>query len=87
MFRKALEINVVQLHVCMAGFPNVISVFESKERQLHTTRSWNFLGIERQQEIPSDSIWNVTRLGDDTIIANFDTGSSPFFRFRFLLFF
>lgn len=59
----------------MAGNPDVISVFESQERQLHTTRSWNFLGIERKEAIPSKSIWNVTRFGEDTIIANFDTGS------------
>ena len=53
----------------------MISVFENKERQLHTTRSWNFLGLETQEGVPSDSIWNVTRFGEDAIIANIDTGS------------
>ncbi|XP_022965240.1 subtilisin-like protease SBT5.3 [Cucurbita maxima] len=61
----------------LARIPNVISVFESKERQLHTTRSWDFLGLETQEAVPSDSIWNVTRFGEDAIIANIDTGVWP----------
>ncbi|XP_038903594.1 subtilisin-like protease SBT5.4 [Benincasa hispida] len=61
----------------LAKFPNVVSVFESQARKLHTTRSWKFLGIEKHEEIPSNYIWNVARFGDDIIIANFDTGVWP----------
>ncbi|KAI3931435.1 hypothetical protein MKX01_040352 [Papaver californicum] len=54
--------------------PNVISVFENRGKQLHTTRSWNFLGLESDSgEIPSHSAWDVARYGEDTIIANLDT--------------
>ncbi|KAL0550240.1 hypothetical protein IC582_014744 [Cucumis melo] len=70
----------------MAEFPHVVSVFESRSRKLHTTQSWKFLGVEKHEEIPtSNSIWNVTRFGEDIIIANFDTGffysysSNPYF--------
>lgn len=54
--------------------PNVLSVFINKGRKLQTTRSWNFLGLERNGLIPSDSIWKKARFGEDTIIANIDTG-------------
>lgn len=62
----------------MAEFPKVVSVFESQVRKLDTTRSWEFLGMEKHEEIPSNSIWNAARFGDGIIIANFDTG-----KFRF----
>ncbi|MCL7040579.1 hypothetical protein MKW94_008467, partial [Papaver nudicaule] len=58
--------------------PSVFSVFENKGRQLHTTRSWNSLGLESGSgEVSSLSAWNVGRYGEDTIIANLDTGVWP----------
>lgn len=57
-----------------AEHPNVISVFLNKGSRLETTRSWNFLGLEGNGLIPSHSIWMKARLGEDTIIANIDTG-------------
>ncbi|MCL7022812.1 hypothetical protein MKW94_029665, partial [Papaver nudicaule] len=58
--------------------PSVFSVFENKGRQLHTTRSWNSLGLESESgEVSSLSAWNVGRYGEDTIIANLDTGVWP----------
>ncbi|XP_023005316.1 subtilisin-like protease SBT5.3 [Cucurbita maxima] len=61
----------------LAKFPDVVSVFECQARTLHTTRSWNFLGMEKHEGIPSTSIWNIARFGGDTIIANFDSGVWP----------
>lgn len=42
--------------------------------QLHTTRSWEFLGLEENGIVPKDSIWEKARYGEDTIIGNLDTG-------------
>ncbi|XP_038904203.1 uncharacterized protein LOC120090550 [Benincasa hispida] len=61
----------------LARNPKVISVFENKARKLHTTRSWNFLGVENDVGIPSNSIWNAAKFGQDIIIANIDTGVWP----------
>ncbi|CAK9321726.1 unnamed protein product [Citrullus colocynthis] len=61
----------------LARNPKVISVFENKARKLHTTRSWNFLGVENDVGIPSNSIWNAAKFGQDIIIANMDTGVWP----------
>ncbi|KAE8650093.1 hypothetical protein Csa_009608 [Cucumis sativus] len=61
----------------LAKNPKVVSVFENKERKLHTTRSWHFLGVESDEGIPSNSIWNAGRFGEDTIIGNLDTGVWP----------
>lgn len=55
--------------------PNVVSIFLNKPRELHTTHSWDFLGlIERNDAIPNDSIWSKSQ-GEDIIIGNLDTGN------------
>ncbi|KAI3465933.1 hypothetical protein Pfo_022596 [Paulownia fortunei] len=57
--------------------PKVVSVFLNQGRKLHTTRSWDFLGLEHNGEIRPSSIWNKARFGEDTIIGNLDTGVWP----------
>ncbi|KAI4357284.1 hypothetical protein L6164_001244 [Bauhinia variegata] len=61
----------------IAKNPKVVSVFLNKRRKLHTTRSWQFLGLEENGIVPKDSIWEKTRYGEDTIIGNLDTGVWP----------
>jgi hypothetical protein len=56
-----------------AEHPSVISIFLNKKYELHTTRSWEFLGLERGGGFPEDSLWKKT-LGKDIIIGNLDTG-------------
>ncbi|TKY65261.1 serine-type endopeptidase [Spatholobus suberectus] len=58
----------------IAKNPNVVSVFLSKEHKLHTTRSWEFLGLHRNGE---NSAWQKGRFGENTIIGNIDTGVWP----------
>ncbi|KAF5186476.1 Subtilisin-like protease, partial [Thalictrum thalictroides] len=57
--------------------PRVVSVFLNKGRKLHTTRSWDFLGLENNGEIFPSSLWNKASLGENTIIGNLDTGVWP----------
>ncbi|KAI3457048.1 hypothetical protein Pfo_013711 [Paulownia fortunei] len=57
--------------------PKVVSVFLNQGRKLHTTRSWDFLGLEDNGEIRASSLWKKARFGEDTIIANLDTGVWP----------
>ncbi|XP_068642047.1 subtilisin-like protease SBT5.3 [Aristolochia californica] len=57
--------------------PEVISVFPSKTRRLHTTRTWAFMNLERDGKTPAKSIWSNARFGEDTIIANLDSGVWP----------
>ncbi|KAJ4981982.1 hypothetical protein NE237_032819 [Protea cynaroides] len=61
----------------IANHPSVISVFKNRGWKLHTTRSWDFLGLEKNNKVPTDSLWAKARYGEDTIIANFDTGVWP----------
>ncbi|CAA0828568.1 Subtilisin-like protease SBT5.4 [Striga hermonthica] len=62
----------------IAKHPNVVSVVESKGRKLHTTHSWDFLGLEKDGGFVSpSSIWEKARYGEDTIIATLDTGIWP----------
>lgn len=57
-----------------AEHPNVVSIFLNKARKLHTTHSWDFLGLERNGVVPEASIWNKSQ-GEDIIIGNLDTGN------------
>ncbi|KAG5013934.1 hypothetical protein JHK82_026069 [Glycine max] len=58
----------------IAKNPNVISVFLSKVHKLHTTRSWEFLGLQRNGR---NTAWQRGRFGENTIIGNIDTGVWP----------
>ncbi|KAI5340006.1 hypothetical protein L3X38_019280 [Prunus dulcis] len=61
----------------IAKHPKVVSIFLNQGRKLHTTRSWDFLGLEHDGVTPPNSIWNKARYGEDTIIGNLDTGAWP----------
>jgi len=56
--------------------PSVISVFLSKEYKLHTTRSWDFLGLEIYGEIYGESARWKGKVGEDTFISNMDSRKS-----------
>ncbi|KAJ4758222.1 Subtilisin-like protease family protein [Rhynchospora pubera] len=60
-----------------AEIPGVISVFPSRGYQLHTTRSWQFLGLESDGYMGSNSLWSKAGYGKDAIIGNLDTGVWP----------
>nr|CAJ19363.1 subtilisin-like protease [Triticum aestivum] len=57
--------------------PSVISVFPNRGHKLHTTRSWEFLGMEKDGRVRPNSIWAKARYGDGVIIGNLDTGVWP----------
>nr|GLL29431.1 subtilisin-like protease SBT5.3 [Ipomoea trifida] len=62
----------------IAKNPEVISVFLNRARRLQTTRSWEFLGLEGEGGlIHEGSIWKNARFGENTIIANLDSGVWP----------
>uniref|UniRef100_K7MFV8 Uncharacterized protein n=1 Tax=Glycine max TaxID=3847 RepID=K7MFV8_SOYBN len=49
---------------------------KQKGRKLHTTHLWVFMDLEGNDGvIPSYSLFRKARYGEDTIIANFDTGN------------
>ena len=50
----------------------------SKEHKVHTTRSWEFLGLSGNGKNGGNgrnTAWQKGRLGEDTIIASIDTGT------------
>uniref|UniRef100_A0A0D9XEW7 Subtilisin-like protease n=1 Tax=Leersia perrieri TaxID=77586 RepID=A0A0D9XEW7_9ORYZ len=57
--------------------PRVMSVFPNRGHRLHTTRSWEFLGMEKDGRIRANSIWAKARFGEGVIIGNLDTGVWP----------
>ncbi|XP_010942535.1 subtilisin-like protease SBT5.3 [Elaeis guineensis] len=61
----------------ISRYPGVISVFPNRGYKLHTTRSWEFLGLERDGRVPKESLWTKARFGEDIIIGNLDTGVWP----------
>ncbi|XP_059310384.1 subtilisin-like protease SBT5.4 [Lycium ferocissimum] len=65
------QVGEIQRH------PSVISVFLNKARKLHTTRSWEFMMLEKNGGVHPSSLWKKARFGEDIIIANLDTGVWP----------
>ncbi|XP_058082225.1 subtilisin-like protease SBT5.3 [Magnolia sinica] len=65
------EVNEISKH------PDVVSIFLNEMVELHTTRSWEFLGLEMNGEIPEGSLWRKARFGEDIIIGNLDSGVWP----------
>ncbi|XP_051199536.1 subtilisin-like protease SBT5.3 [Lolium perenne] len=61
----------------IAERPDVVSVFPNRGLTMQTTRSWEFLGLERAGEVPKWSAWEVARYGEDVIIGNLDSGVWP----------
>ncbi|KAK2657712.1 hypothetical protein Ddye_010764 [Dipteronia dyeriana] len=59
----------------IAGMPGVVSVFPNLKRSLHTTHSWDFMGIggEETMEIPGFSTKNQVNV----IVGFIDTGIWP----------
>ncbi|KAI4383010.1 hypothetical protein MLD38_008896 [Melastoma candidum] len=58
--------------------PSVLPVFLNKLKKLHTTRSWHFLGLQKDGSvIRLDSIREMARFGEDIIIADLDAGVWP----------
>lgn len=77
-----IEIYIyIYIIVSIAEMEEVISVFESKTLQLHTTRSWDFLGLPlpplyattatttRPTPLPPQLAY-----GDDVVVGVFDSG-------------
>ncbi|KAI3461910.1 hypothetical protein Pfo_018573 [Paulownia fortunei] len=69
----AATLNASQATI-LANTRGVVSVFESKILQLHTTRSWDFMGLtlDYNEGIPLQ----LTH-GDDIIVGVFDSGIWP----------
>ncbi|XP_057960816.1 subtilisin-like protease SBT5.4 [Malania oleifera] len=63
----------------IANDERVVSVFLNQGRNLHTTHSWDFMLLENNVNgvLHSSSFWEKARFGEDTIIANLDTGVWP----------
>ncbi|WVZ69143.1 hypothetical protein U9M48_017979 [Paspalum notatum var. saurae] len=55
--------------------PGVVAVIPDTLRQLHTTHSWDFLGLASDGQITP--AWSSAKLGADTIIGVVDTGVWP----------
>ncbi|KAG8387222.1 hypothetical protein BUALT_Bualt03G0230800 [Buddleja alternifolia] len=72
----AAELNEAEVAAILKN-PLVLSVFPNEERELQTTHSWDFLSLEKNGIVPSDSLWTKARCGEDIIIANIDSGVWP----------
>ncbi|XP_066380233.1 subtilisin-like protease SBT5.3, partial [Miscanthus floridulus] len=55
----------------------VVSVFPNRGHPLHTTRSWEFLGMEEGGRVRPSSIWAKARFGEGVVVGNLDTGVWP----------
>jgi hypothetical protein len=49
-------------------------VFPNRGHKLHTTRSWQFLGLAGPGGVPRGASWRKAKFGEGVIIGNLDTG-------------
>ncbi|KAL2610340.1 hypothetical protein R1flu_028913 [Riccia fluitans] len=62
----------------LAEREDVVSVVPNKKYQLHTTRSWEFLGLEDAfGNVADDSLWKKSNYGEDVVIGLLDSGVWP----------
>ncbi|RHN63362.1 putative tripeptidyl-peptidase II [Medicago truncatula] len=74
LLQYLMKMKQLSFQVCK--HPNVVSIFLNEKYELYTTRSWDFLGLERGGGFPKDSLWKRS-LGEDIIIGNLDSGVWP----------
>ncbi|RLN08498.1 subtilisin-like protease SBT3.3 [Panicum miliaceum] len=60
----------------VASLPGVITVKANTHYQTHTTRSWDFLGLDHDQSSPS-GLLKKAKYGEDIIVGVVDTGIWP----------
>ncbi|OEL15961.1 Subtilisin-like protease SBT3.10 [Dichanthelium oligosanthes] len=60
----------------IASLPGVVSVKANTHYQTHSTRSWDFLGLDYKQSSPSDLL-KKAKYGEDVIVGVVDTGIWP----------
>lgn len=59
----------------MTESPQVLSIFPSRLRKLHTTRSWEFLGLGNETgKVPNESLWKKAKYGKNVVVGVFDSG-------------
>ncbi|KAF0891575.1 hypothetical protein E2562_010567, partial [Oryza meyeriana var. granulata] len=56
------------------GLPDVVSVRENQIHRMHTSRSWDFLGMDYRQP---NGLLAKAKYGDDIIIGVIDSGITP----------
>ncbi|CAM0946281.1 unnamed protein product [Alopecurus aequalis] len=61
----------------IARIPEVVSVFPNRGHKLHTTRSWQFLGLAGPGGVPRGVSWRKAKFGEGVIVGNLDTGVWP----------
>ncbi|EFJ17774.1 hypothetical protein SELMODRAFT_113931, partial [Selaginella moellendorffii] len=65
----------------MSELPDVVSIHENRVRKLHTTRSWDYMGVSGSTNMPlfssSKPLWELGEYGKNVIVGILDTGVWP----------
>ncbi|CAN6243872.1 unnamed protein product [Urochloa humidicola] len=61
----------------IASLPGVVSVKPNTHYKIHTTRSWDFLGLGYDQPSSSSDLLKKAKYGEDIIVGVLDTGIWP----------
>jgi hypothetical protein len=67
-----IYVVTIPIAINILGLPEVVSVRENQIHELHTSRSWDFLGMDYRQP---NGLLAKANYGDDIIIGVIDTGN------------
>lgn len=58
--------------LCKADFPGIVHVIPNRVHKLHTTNSWDFIGLNSHS---TKNLLTEAKMGEDVIIGVIDTGA------------
>ncbi|TVU35415.1 hypothetical protein EJB05_17302, partial [Eragrostis curvula] len=70
---RCFGITLIHISLMKPELTGVLAVIQDKQVKLHTTHSWDFLGLRRNGK--ATNAWSSANFGEDTIIGNIDTGN------------
>jgi hypothetical protein len=66
----------------LAKFPEVVTVKPNTFHEEHTTRSWDFLGVDNYQSPQQSGLLQKAKYGEDVIVGVIDSGLHSYLKLK-----
>jgi hypothetical protein len=69
-------------HIPNVEFPEVVTVKPNTFHEEHTTRSWDFLGVDNYQSPQQSGLLQKAKYGEDVIVGVIDSGLHSYLKLK-----